>query len=162
MARHGVSIGAISGGVFPLARSGVLDGYCTSVHWCYGAAFAAEFPRLSTTEDVIKIDRNRMTVSGAAAAFDPRCTWGGCRHRSGLLVSASADARAGVSQRKPTFAAQSTQDMLPAPIQKAVSIFNANISDPINVADVAQQVDVSTRQLERMFRKAIGTTLLPY
>src|SRR5690625_3793479 len=44
-ARHGMNMGAISGGVFPLARSGLLGDYECSVHWCYEAAFAAEFPR---------------------------------------------------------------------------------------------------------------------
>lgn len=34
LARHGVTLGAISGGVFPLARAGLLDGHTTSVHWC--------------------------------------------------------------------------------------------------------------------------------
>ncbi|WP_338045826.1 AraC family transcriptional regulator [Parasedimentitalea marina] len=70
MARHGVKMGGVSAGVFPLARSGLLDGHTCSVHWCYAAAFAAEFPDLRTTDDVINIDRERYTVSGAAAMFD--------------------------------------------------------------------------------------------
>ena len=70
LARHGVTMGAISGGIFPLARAGLLDGHTTSVHWCYETAFAAEFPKLTATEDVIVLDRARLTASGAAAAFD--------------------------------------------------------------------------------------------
>lgn len=168
LARHGVTMGAISGGVFPLARSGLLEGYSTSVHWCYEAAFAAEFPRLTATEDVIMIDRQRMTVSGAAAAFDLSlhliqdalgadvATEVACWFQHPLMRGQ------GVTQRKPTFAAESTHDMLPTPIRQAVEIFNANIEDPVNVADVADQVGVSARQLERMFRKTTGTTPLAY
>ncbi|MDO7724078.1 MAG: AraC family transcriptional regulator, partial [Loktanella sp.] len=70
LSRHGVVMGAISGGVFPLARSGLLDGHTASVHWCYEAAFATEFPQLTATQDVIMLDRRRLTASGAAAAFD--------------------------------------------------------------------------------------------
>ena len=36
-ARHGAIMGGVSGGVFPLARSGLMDGHVTSVHWCYAA-----------------------------------------------------------------------------------------------------------------------------
>ena len=43
MMRHGVWIGSVSGGVFPPARSGLLDGASCSVHWCYEATFAAVF-----------------------------------------------------------------------------------------------------------------------
>ncbi|MFT4743103.1 MAG: transcriptional regulator GlxA family with amidase domain [Yoonia sp.] len=168
LARHGTVLGAISGGVFPLARSGLLDGFTTSVHWCYEAAFAAEFPELDTTEDVIMIDRSRLTASGAAAAFDLSlhliegslgadvATEVACWFQHPLVRGQ------GVVQRKPTFAAESTHDMLPMPIRRAVEIFGENIEDPIKMTDVADQVGVSTRQLERMFHKATGTTPLGY
>lgn len=163
-ARHGVTMGAVSGGIFPLARSGLLSGYTTSVHWCYEAAFAAEFPRLRATEDVIMIDRNRLTASGAAAAFDLSlllieenlgpdvATEVACWFQHPLVRGQ------GVTQRKPTFAAESTHDMLPPIVRQAVDIFAVHIEDPINISDVADQVGVSVRQLERMFHKTTGNT----
>jgi len=168
LARHGVTLGAISGGVFPLARAGLLDGHTASVHWCYEAAFAAEFPHLTATEDVIMIDRRRLTASGAAAAFDLSLnliegSLGGdvatevaCWFQHPLMRGQ------GVTQRKPTFASESTNDMLPPPIRRAVEIFGDHIEDPVNIADVADQVGVSARQLERMFHKTTGTTPLGY
>lgn len=168
LARHGVTMGAISGGVFPLARAGLLDGFTTSVHWCYEAAFSAEFPQLDATEDVIMIDRRRLTASGAAAAFDLSlhlieealgadvATEVACWFQHPLVRGQ------GVTQRKPTFAAESTNDMLPPIVRNAVEIFADNIEDPINIADVAAEVGVSVRQLERMFHKTTGNTPLGY
>ncbi len=168
LARHGVIMGAVSGGVFPLARAGLLEGHVTSVHWCYEAAFGAEFPDLEATEDVIMIDRRRLTASGAAAAFDLSlhlidgalggdvATEVACWFQHPLVRGQ------GVTQRKPTFATESTSDMLPTPIRRAVEIFGENIEDPVNIADVADQVGVSVRQLERMFHKTTGTTPLGY
>lgn len=163
-ARHGLTMGAVSGGVFPLARAGLLSGHVTSVHWCYEAAFAAEFPRLEATEDVIMIDKDRLTASGAAAAFD----------LSLLLIQETLGADVatevacwfqhplvrgqGVTQRKPTLAAESTHDMLPPIVRKAVEIFSDHIEDPINISDVADQLGVSVRQLERLFDRATGNT----
>ncbi len=168
LVRHGASVGAISGGIFPLARSGLLTGYATSVHWCYEAAFKAEFPDLDATEDVITIDRNRLTASGAAAAFDLSlnlientlgadiATEVACWFQHPLVRGE------GVTQRRPTFAAESTQDMLPPLIAEAVQIFSDHIEDPLNIADVADAVGVSVRQLERMFQKTTGNTPLGY
>ena len=52
--------------------------------------------------------------------------------------------------------------MLPPIVRKAVEIFADHIEDPINVADVADAVGVSVRQLERLFQKTTGNTPLGY
>lgn len=161
-ARHGIRMGAISGGVFPLARSGLLNGYECSVHWCYEAAFAAEFPDHQTTDDVIRIDRQRYTVSGAAAAFDLMLhlieeklgkeitTEVACWFQHPLVRGQ------GVRQRIPTVHRPSTADMLPEVVARAIDIFADHIGDPLGVADVADMIGISSRQLERNFKQATG------
>lgn len=162
LARHGVSLGAISGGVFPLARSGLLDGRECSVHWCYEAAFAQEFPAIAMRDDVIVFDRDRYTVSGAAAAFDLMLHF-----VEGRLGSDTATEVAcwfqhplvrgqGVRQKVPTFRRDSTADALPVAVSKAIDILARRIADPIRVEEVAEEVGVSVRQLERQFNKATG------
>jgi transcriptional regulator GlxA family with amidase domain len=44
--------------------------------------------------------------------------------------------------------------MLPSPVAEAVAIFAEHIAHPLDVAEVAAMVNVSTRQLERSFKKA--------
>lgn len=168
LARHGVSMGAVSGGVFPLARAGLLDGHVCSVHWCYEAAFAGEFPNLEATEHVIVLGNGRFTASGAAAAFDLSlhlieeamngdiATEVACWFQHPLVRGQ------GVTQRKPTFAAEITNDMLPPMVRKAVDIFSDNIEDTVRIADVASEVGVSVRQLERVFLQTTGKTPLGY
>lgn len=168
LARHGVTVGAVSGGVFPLARSGILNDHSASVHWCYEAAFAEEFPDFVTSTDVITIDRRCLTASGAAAAFDLSlhlieqtlgadvATEVACWFQHPLVRGQ------GVSQRKPTFATESAIDMLPPTVRDAVAVFSEHLEDPLNIADVAQTVGVSVRQLERMFQKTTGNTPLGY
>jgi transcriptional regulator GlxA family with amidase domain len=160
--RHGMMMGAISGGIFPLARSGLLHNHMTSVHWCYAAAFEAEFPELDKTDEVIALDRRRATASGAAAAFElalhmiedalgPEvATEVACWFQHPLVRGE------GVTQKVPTANSVSTDDMLPQVVQDAVVLFNNHIEDPINVADVADAIGMSVRQLERMFKKSTG------
>ena len=160
LARHGVRMGGVSGGVFPLARSGLLAGSACSVHWCYQAAFEAEFPDLATTDNVILIDRDRLTASGAAAVFDLMLHL--VEDRLGASVTTEVACwfqhplmrGEGVRQRTPTSKGESTADMLPSPVAEAVAIFAEHIAHPLDVAEVAFLVKVSTRQLERSFKKA--------
>ena len=168
LSRHGVTMGAISGGVFPLARAGLLDGHVTSVHWCYETAFATEFPDLEATENVIVLADDRQTASGAAAAFDLSlhlieeamsadiATEVACWFQHPLVRGQ------GVTQRKPTFASEITNDMLPPAVRKAVDIFAANIEETLRIADVAKEVGVSVRQMERLFLQTTGKTPLGY
>lgn len=166
--RHGVALGAVSGGVFPLARAGLLEQTKISVHWCYAAAFAQEFPNLDAINEVISIDGRRTTVSGAAAAFDLALHLVGERLGEGVSTEVAcwfqhAIVRGqGVSQKVPTVRSESTDDMLPASVREAVEIFAQHIEDPIKVADAAEMIGVSARQLERMFRKSTGRSPLHY
>ncbi|MEP3332117.1 GlxA family transcriptional regulator [Sedimentitalea sp.] len=162
LSRHGVRIGGVSGGVFPLARSGLLDGYTCSVHWCYEAAFAAEFPDHRVESDVIIVDRNRLTASGASAVFD--LMLGLIDERLGEDVMTEVACwfqhplvrGQGVRQKVPTVRRESTSDMLPPAVKHAVQVFTDHIEDTVNVDDVAQIVGLSPRQLERKFKAATG------
>ncbi len=161
-ARHGTSVGGVSGGVFPLARSGLLAGHPVSVHWCYEAAFAQEFPDLQMSNDVIVFDPPRYTVAGAAAAFDLMLHF--IEERLGADTATEVACwfqhpvvrGRGVRQKTPTFRRQSTADMLPSVVGKAVDLLAQNMATPIAVEDVADSVGVSPRQLERLFKKATG------
>lgn len=163
-ARHGAILGGISGGVFPLARSGALSGHTCSVHWCYDAAFADEFPDIDATDEVITLDRRCYTASGAAAAFDLALMLIERALGSAIMTEVACWFQhplvrgQGVRQKIPTVSADSTDDMLPEPVASAVAIFAANIETPLSVIDVAERIHVSPRQLERHFKKATGTS----
>ena len=162
LARHGTTLGGISGGIFPLVRSGVMDGQIVSVHWCYDVAFRSEFPEVAASNQVIETSTRRCTASGAAAAFDlalqlivdslgPNvATEVACWFQHPLMRGE------GVRQSVPTYRQSSTDATLPPAVAKAVAIFNANLSDPVSVAEVASAVGVSTRQIERSFKKETG------
>ena len=162
LARHGVIMGSVSGGLFPLARSGLLEGHVCSVHWCYKAAFQAEFPSLETVDDVIVLDRRRFTASGAAAMFDLSLklieqtlgdavmTEVACWFQHPLVRAE------GVRQKIPAFKTDSTADSLPPPVAKAVEIFADNLEHPVSIRDIATEIGVSPRQLERSFKSTTG------
>lgn len=162
LARHGLIMGGVSGGVFPLVRAGLMDGYDCSVHWCYKAAFTAEFSHLNAKDDVIVRDRSRLTASGAAAAFDMMLLL--IEERLGASVMTEVACwfqhplvrGDGVRQRMPVGQTAGADDMLPVVVRDAVAIFESHINELINVADVAGQLGQSPRQLERLFKRSTG------
>ncbi|NPD14617.1 GlxA family transcriptional regulator [Xinfangfangia sp. D13-10-4-6] len=168
LARHGTEIGAFSGGIFPLARSGLLEGHKASVHWCYEAAFRAEFADVIASEKVITIDRGRLTAAGATAVFDlmlrlidqqlgpEAMTEVACWFQHPFVRGED------VGQKTPALRSDRTEDMLPAPVARAIRLFAEHIEDPIQIAEVAEAVDLSSRQFDRSFKRSTGQSPLKY
>ena len=168
LARHGVNIGAISGGIFPLARGGLLSGYKCSVHWCYEAAFKTAFPDVIACENVITIGRQRITVAGATAAFDLMLRFIEEQLGTEIMTEVACWFQHpfmrgdDVAQKIPTIRGSRTDDMLPDAVARAIRLFAEHVEEPIQIAQVADAVALSTRQLDRAFQRATGQSPLKY
>lgn len=166
--RTGVVLGAFSGGIFPLARAGLMEGKGCSVHWCYEAAFKAEFPRVQASEAVILREGRRITASGAGAVFDlmlrlieerlgRQCmTEVACWFQHPFVRDEDA------SQKVPVARTASTADRLPPAIREAIRLFETHVEDPLRIPDVAAAVDMSGRHFERLFKRETGQSPLRY
>jgi transcriptional regulator GlxA family with amidase domain len=166
--RTGVTLGAFSGGIFPLARAGLLEGRPCSVHWCYEAAFKADFPAVEAREVTILREGRRITASGAGAVFDAMLrlieerlgrdcmTEVACWFQHPFVRDADA------SQKVPVARAGGTTDSLPAAIREAIRLFETHVEDPLRIPDVASAVGLSGRHFERMFKRETGQSPLRY
>ncbi len=160
LARHGCILGGISGGVFPLVRAGVMEGQTVSVHWCYATAFRSAFPQIVASDQVLVTQGQRFTASGAAAAFDlalhlidqafgPEITYEvACWFQHSTMRGESVRQQVPVVDR-----AGYALDGL---VGRAAMMFANRIEDPTSVAEVAEALGVTPRQVERAFKKATG------
>lgn len=162
LARHGVILGGVSGGVFPLVRSGVVKEQPVSVHWCYEAAFKAEFPSVQAMSDVIVTTATCYTASGAAAAFDlalhmvEESLQADVAHEVACWFQHPLMRGEGVQQLVPRTQMPDTGAQFPALVARCVTLFTADLERPMSVADVARETGVSPRQIERAFKNATG------
>jgi len=166
--RTGTTLGAFSGGIFPLARAGLMEDRPCSVHWCYEAAFKAEFPEVEAREVAILRDGRRTTASGAGAVFDLMLrliderlgrdcmTEVACWFQHPFVRDADA------SQKVPVARSGGTTDSLPAQIRAAVEMFESHVEDPLRIPDVAAAVGLSGRHFERMFKRETGQSPLRF
>ena len=64
------ALAGLDSGSWLLAEAGLLDGYEATIHWDEFSDFAASFPEISARRERSVIDRDRITCTGASAAFD--------------------------------------------------------------------------------------------
>lgn len=164
--RTGITLGAFSGGIFPLAAAGLLARRGCSVHWCYDAAFRAAFPDVTSSAVAVLREGRRNTASGAAAVFDLMLRLIDDRLGRACMTEVACwfqhpfprDLDAG--QRVPVAGAGGTAEVLPEPIRDALVLFESHVEDPLRIPDVALAVGMSQRHFERVFKQTTGQSPL--
>ena len=163
--RNGTTIGAICTGTYVMAAAGLLTSRRCTIHWEHIAGLSEEFPDLEITNDLFEIDGNRITCSGGTASLDMMLNLITQAHGASLAAGISDQfihdrirepsdrqrmelrARLGVSHPK---------------LLAVVKIMEDNLEEPLVQTDIAIKTNLSTRQLERLFRKYLETTPTRY
>jgi transcriptional regulator GlxA family with amidase domain len=165
LSRHGTRMGAVSSGVYLLARAGLLHGTRCTMHWQYINAFAEEFPDLQVTDELFEIDRDRLTCAGGEAAFDMMLALIGQDHGP-QLANAVAENFIHGPMRNP----QDQQRMrlrmrlgvAHSKLLEIVETMEGNVEAPLSPPELAEQVGLSLRQMERLFSEYFGRTPTQY
>ena len=157
--RIGTPIGAICTGTLILARAGLLDNKRCTIHWENLAAFREEFIDIEVTNRLYELDGDRFTCAGGSAATDMMLT----------LIARDVDAEtvgliADQAIHTPIRGDRDEQRLsVPARIgvrhPKLVSIIQTmeqNLEEPISPSILAKDAQMSTRQLERLFRRYLN------
>ncbi len=158
-ARKGVTLAGLCTASWTLAASGLMDGKRATIHWENQDAFTEEFPDIELTRAIFTIDGKRITTAGGMASVDLMLNviardWG-----EGLAALV-ADQLIYSSIRTD----QDTQRLsIPARIgvrhprlSTVIRAMEQNIEEPISPAILAADVGMSTRQLERLFRRYLN------
>jgi len=162
LAARGVVIGGVSGGAFLLARAGILAGHRCTIHWEHEPAFVEEFPDLAFERGLFIIDRSRITCAGGTAGLDLVTELIGAAHGAELaqLVSdwfirtqkrpAEGAQRAAISQR---------YRVSHPGLVTALEAMEANTEELVERDVLASAAGLSLRQLERLFRTQMRTSI---
>jgi transcriptional regulator GlxA family with amidase domain len=156
---RGAALGAVCTGTYVLAKAGLLDGYRATIHWENQASLASEHDGLEIGSDLFEIDRNRFTCAGGTAAAD-------------MMLSLI------VRDHGPDIAAEVADQLIHHRIREAgerqrmdlrirlgiahpkllhvVGLMEKTFAEPIGSQDLAESVQLSKRQLERLFLKYLG------
>ena len=158
-ARRGVDVGGVCTGAYILARAGLLDGRRCTIHWENQPALAEEFPDLEITNHIFEIDRGRYTCAGGTAASDMML-----RIVSEVYGEEVASEVADLLIHAPVRGGREEQRLsMPARIgvrhpklTAILQVMERNLEEPVSPAALAKEAGMSTRQLERLFRRYLN------
>ena len=156
MEREGVTIGAICTGGHLLATAGLLKGYRCTIHWENLAGFSEQFPDIEVSAQLFEFDRNRFTCAGGTASADMMLHMIGSQHGHELAGEVAEQIiheriRAHDEQQPMTSPAHLGQRN--AKLLRLIELMRNNLEEPLTRGELARDVGISTRQLERLFRK---------
>lgn len=163
--RQGVALGGISGGSAILARAGLLENRRFTVHWHHIDDLRQQSDSYLIERRLFIIDRNRYTCAGGTAPLDMMHAIIAAEHGtpfarriadwfiqteirpSGAPQQTSTDARFGP---------------LPNPVSEAIALMESHLGDPLDVAQLASLVDLSPRQLQRLFQTSLKQSVAQF
>jgi len=157
--RRGSVIGGLCTGAHVLAKAGLLDGKRATIHWENRDGFLEEFAEVDLTKTVFTIDTNRLTAAGGTASIDLILTLIADDHGKDL-ANAVAD-----QLIYSTIRTDRDIQRLSIPtrigvrhprLAQVIAQMEVSIEEPISPAELAEEVGMSTRQLERLFRRYLN------
>lgn len=158
-ARRGVTMGGLCTASYALAKAGLLDGKRATIHWENQDGFLEEFEDVKLTKSVFVIDGNRLSTAGGTASIDLMLK---------LIADDHGEDFANTVADQLIYSAirtdQDTQRLsIPTRIgvrhpklSQVIQMMENAIEEPISPSDLAEDVGMSTRQLERLFRRYLN------
>ncbi len=163
--RKGAIIGAICTGTYLMAAAGLLDDRRCTIHWENIDGLAEEFPLLEITNELFEIDDKRVTCSGGTASLDMILYLIGQVHGQGLAAQVSDqfihDRIRDPSDRQ-RMELRSRLGVSHPKLLAVVGLMEQGLEEPFSQTELAMKANLSTRQLERLFRKYLSTTPTRY
>lgn len=159
--KAGCCLGGIDTGAFLLASTGLLTHERVALHWESLPAFRERFPGIETTDELYELGERRFSCAGGAAAMDMALEVIARRHGVKLAIDVSEQL---IHDRIRTRSDQQRMALVKRlsthnrHVVEAVALMEQNIEEPLSLEEVASRVEVSVRQLQRLFEQELSMT----
>ncbi|MBO9476339.1 helix-turn-helix domain-containing protein [Shimia sp. R11_0] len=139
-------------GSWLLAEAGLLDGYQATIHWEELTAFAERFPEVEVLRERYVMDHNRITCSGAMAAFDLILHLIGRDFGQALAVEVAQLFMMRDSARSHSGGATPAGRL----VNRALAVMQEHLEHPLTIAQVAARAGATQKTLEHRMRRELG------
>jgi len=162
---RGVAIGGLCTGAHVLAAAGLLSNKRCAIHWENLPGFSEAFPKANVFADLFEVDQNVYTCAGGTAALDMMLKLIGddfdemlvnrvCEQVLTDRVRSPTD-----RQRLPLRARLGVQN---SKVLSIIELMEVNLSEPLSLIEIADNVGLSRRQIERLFQQEMGRSPARY
>ena len=158
--KKGGDFGALSSGTYTLALAGLLRGKRVTTHWEYRNTLSELLPDVIVEDSIYAVDGRVFTSAGGAASMDlmlyrVHADYGPDLANWVADQMVYTDPRAEThAQRRPLTGGGVRHGKLALVLQ----IMENNVEDPLTPKEIADVVGLSSRQIERLFNKHLGTS----
>lgn len=158
-ARKGLVLGGLCTATYALAKAGLLEGKKATVHWENYDSFIEEFDEIELTKAIFLVDGNRVSAAGGTASLDLMLHLI-ARDQGEDLANAVADQliyssiRTGKDTQR--LSVPSRIGVRHPKLSQVIKMMEENIEEPVSPSILAKDVGLSTRQLERLFRRYLS------
>lgn len=159
-ATAGANLGGLWNGAYFLAEAGLLDGYDCAFHPDGRAMMAELFPKVRLSSRAFVLDRERIGCAGANSSLSMMLEV--LRRDCGESLVNAVDEVLSCDKMKEVMdvsvVAVDYDPTLPQHLKLALELMHNNIDEPLTVDEIATCVEISRRQLERLFFRHVNAT----
>lgn len=157
----GTPLGGICSAAYVLAKAGFLDNVECALHWAWHDLFTEEFPEVRLVRNVFVAREKIITASGGTAAADLMLHLIGKSHGEDLATEVADQmvynaVREGSAAQRVSI--QSRHGMRNTHLMRAIAIMEKSIETPVSPSLIAEELGISTRQLERLFGRFLNSS----
>ena len=157
-ARQGRDLGSLCTACYVLAKAGLLNGYVCTIHWENMPAFSEAFPEIHLSGSLFEVDRDRFTCAGGTASLDMMLAMISAQHGAELASAVAEQIIHSPIRHHSEHQRMSLPARIGARHPKLIGIIEkmeANLEEPLSPSRLAREAGLSTRQLERLFRRYV-------
>ncbi|MFU8881747.1 MAG: GlxA family transcriptional regulator [Rhodobacterales bacterium] len=158
-ARKGMLLGGLCTASYTLAKAGLLDGKRATIHWENQDSFAEEFEEVELTKSVFVVDGNRFSTAGGIASIDLMLKLVANDHgedTANLVADQFIYSAIRTDQDTQRLSVPTRIGVRHPKLSRVIQMMESHIEEPISPSVLARDVGMSTRQLERLFRRYLS------
>ncbi|WP_170756131.1 GlxA family transcriptional regulator [Ruegeria lacuscaerulensis] len=146
------ALAGLDTGSWLLALAGLLDGHRATIHWEELGSFTERFPEIDAQRERYVIDGDRITCSGAMAAFDLVLHLIGRDHGQALALEVAQLFMTRDSARSHSGGAGATSSY----VNKALALMQEHLETPLPIPEIARRVGRSQKALAARMQTELG------
>ncbi len=167
--RDGARLCAVELGCYPLAKAGLLTGGKLATHWSWAPGFQERYPDAALLEQLYTLEGPTLSCAGGMAGVDLMLTLIADIHGAGMAGEVADQMlyqpiRPATAPQRRTLGrtlGRGTDQFSPT-VRQAIALIEETIEGPLTVPDIADRLGLSQRQLERLFHRSLGCSVVQF
>lgn len=159
--QKGIRLGGLWNGGITLIQAGLMDGHACALHPDNHAYVRENYPAVKVSANAYELEDHHATCAGPVSTLEMMLKLIGQLLHNPHIVRAvreilSCDQVA--EQAGPMPLNVGDDPTLPEALQTLLALMRANIEEPLTLVELAQCVNLSRRQMERLFQSHLDTS----